>query len=239
VALFASLKFPDYSRETEYVSLKSDDEYALYDGYIFSSDKGRVEVADYRTVTNEYVVPWSTCKRTKFARESYQVGALARVNNNYELLLPLAKTVATTLGLKTPCHNPYLISAAQVVETAHCWENSLLMLKELLGNYPDPEDLRVKLRAGKGVGSCEVPRGILFHEYALNERGICETGNCIIPTNQNTANMEDDMKAFVPQMVKQDLAQPQMQKLLLMLVRAYDPCISCSCHALDLELEIK
>jgi coenzyme F420-reducing hydrogenase alpha subunit len=79
----------------------------------------------------------------------------------------------------------------------------------------------------------EVPRGILFHEYDYDAAGICQGGNCIIPTNQNHNNIQRDFDVLVPQLLEADKAEKEMELALEMLVRAYDPCISCSTHHLD------
>jgi coenzyme F420-reducing hydrogenase alpha subunit len=80
----------------------------------------------------------------------------------------------------------------------------------------------------------EVPRGILFHEYTLDGQGNVTGANLIIPTGQNHQNIEDDMGALVPQIV--DRPQEEVRLTLEMLVRAYDPCISCSTHTLRVAL---
>jgi coenzyme F420-reducing hydrogenase alpha subunit len=84
------------------------------------------------------------------------------------------------------------------------------------------------VKAGTGVGAVEVPRGILFHDYTYNDNGICTKANCIIPTNQNHGNIQQDMNALVPQIAEK--TQKEIELTLEMLVRAYDPCISCSTH---------
>jgi sulfhydrogenase subunit alpha len=66
------------------------------------------------------------------------------------------------------------------------------------------------------------------------EDGVCQEANCVIPTNQNCANVNADMKAFLPQIL--DKPEDEIRHLLEMLVRAYDPCISCSAHTLKVEL---
>jgi coenzyme F420-reducing hydrogenase alpha subunit len=78
-----------------------------------------------------------------------------------------------------------------------------------------------------------VPRGILFHNYVIDDDGLIQAANCIIPTNQNHANIQADMEALVPQIL--DRPQEEIQHTLEMLVRAYDPCISCSTHLLTVE----
>jgi sulfhydrogenase subunit alpha len=230
VALFAALPWPDFTRETEYVCLRKPDEYAFIDGEIVTSDGFTYPIEDYRKVTNEWCVPFSTAKWAKHNRESYMVGALARVNNNYGQLLPKAKEAAAKLGLQPICYNPYLNSAAQVVEIVHCVEDSIRLIDELLTRGLQDEKPAVPARlSGEGAGSCDVPRGILFHNYVY-EDGVCISANCIIPTNQNWANVNADMQALLPQIL--DKPEDEIRKAMEMLVRAYDPCISCSTHVL-------
>jgi coenzyme F420-reducing hydrogenase alpha subunit len=232
--LFKTLapKFPEFARETEFIALTKPDEYALYDGKLGSTDTGASPVSEYFSFTNEYVVPTSTAKRAKHARESYMVGALARFNINYDKLSPLAKKTAEMFGLKPVCHSPFMNNVAQLVEVVHSVENSIRLINELeaaglkrQSEYNLPE---VQVKAGRGVGAVEVPRGILFHDYKYNEKGVCTKANCIIPTNQNHGNIELDMKALLSKIL--DKTQKEIELSLEMLVRAYDPCISCSTH---------
>jgi len=231
-AVFKSVlgNVPDFQRETEYVALVTDDGYALYDGEIGSSDTGRTPVENYLEMTNEFVVPQSTAKFTKHARDSLAVGALARFNLNAEKLLPLAAAVAADLGLVAPCTNPYMNSIAQLVECVHSVEDSIAIIDTLLERGLQDEPLpEITPRAGRGIGGVEVPRGILFHDYTYDDNGTCTAANCIIPTNQNHNNIQKDFDALVPQVVGTKSAA-EIQLLLEMLVRAYDPCISCSTH---------
>jgi coenzyme F420-reducing hydrogenase alpha subunit len=225
---------PRFTRETEYISLRSDDDYTLYDGEICSSDTGRVPDREYRRMTNEFVVPHSTSKHAKVARSSYMVGALARWNNNHDRLCDLAHTAAGALGLEPGCHNPYMNTIAQVVEAAHCAIDAIAIIDRLLARgMKDERPNQDPTVYGTGVGATEVPRGILYHEYTYDRQGRVTAANCIIPTGQNLANIDDDMKKLVPEII--DLSKKEITLHLEMLVRAYDPCISCSVHLLDVD----
>ncbi len=243
VALVAALKFPEFDRETEYVALVSDDnEYPLLSGDIGSSDGVRKVKEEYREITNEFLVPHSSAKHAKLSRDSYAVGALARFNLNADKLHPTAKAVAETLGLSAPCYNPFLNTVAQLVECAHCAEEALQIVEELLAQgvvqsetviVGVNENRSIPVRAGRGVGAVEVPRGILFHDYEVDEQGIIQQANCVIPTGQNLENIEADMHKLVPEILgKKD---EEITLALEMLVRAYDPCISCSTHFLEVD----
>ncbi len=221
-------KIPDFVRETEFIGLTSPAEYALYDGKIGSTDTDAAPAREYLSYTNEYIVPWA-----KHKRESYMVGALARLNINYEKLSPLAKKVAEMFGLKPVCHNPFMNNIAQLVEVVHSVEDAIKLINELeaagLKKQPDYNLPGIKVKAGQGVGAVEVPRGILYHDYTYDKNGVCTKANCIIPTNQNHGNIQLDMKALVPKIM--DKTPKEIELTLEMLVRAYDPCISCSTHA--------
>jgi coenzyme F420-reducing hydrogenase alpha subunit len=162
------------------------------------------------------------------------VGALARFNNNYDQLHPRAKEAAHKLGIQPVVTNPFLNTAAQVVEIVHCMEDSISIIDRLLEmGIKNEKPAPVQLKDTDGVGVCEVPRGMLIHHYWIGENGKIGGANCIIPTNQNIANVEADMRLLVPQIM--DKSEADMQLDLEMLVRAYDPCISCSVHVLKIE----
>jgi len=231
-------KIPPFERETEYIGLVSDEEYALYDGDIGSTDAGRFPVEEYLDVTNEFIVRHSTAKHAKNKRDAYMVGALARFNLNHKQLTPLAKEVAEMLGLKAICTNPYMISVAQVVECVHSVEDSIRLTDELLADgIKDEKPSKVEVKAGRGIASDDVPRGILFHDYEYDKDGLCVAANGVIPTNQNHENIQKDLEALVPSILDKD--EKEIELFCEMLVRAYDPCISCSAHAVKVKLNIR
>jgi sulfhydrogenase subunit alpha len=225
---------PNFTRETEYIGLVDDREYALYDGRIGSTDGGTYPVSDYAKVVNEFVVPQSTAKYTKHKRDSYMVGALARFNLSATLLRPHAKHWASKFGLKPINYNPFMNNVAQLVEFVHSVEDSMAIIDELLGKGLKNEGRpMVQVKAGTGAGAVEVPRGVLFHEYTYDGKGTCIKANCVIPTNQNHNNIQKDFEAFAPTLL--DKPEREIELNLEMLVRAYDPCISCSTHYLNVK----
>ncbi|MBS3801961.1 MAG: Ni/Fe hydrogenase subunit alpha [Candidatus Thermoplasmatota archaeon] len=226
---------PHFTRETEYIGLTSKDEYALYDGIVGSTDTGTHPVKDYESVVNEFVVPQSTAKYTKHNRESYMVGALARFNLNADLLSPSAKELAKKFDLQPINYNPFMNNIAQIVEYVHSVEDSIQLIDTILdqGLKCDEKPTKFVIKKGRGVGAIEVPRGILFHDYTYNKEGICTKANCVIPTNQNHNNIQKDMEVFAPDLLEKP--KDEITLNLEMLVRAYDPCISCSTHYLDVK----
>ncbi|MCK4995080.1 MAG: Ni/Fe hydrogenase subunit alpha [Candidatus Omnitrophica bacterium] len=243
IELAKTLIFPQFERETEYVGLVNDsDEYPMLEGDLGSTDGLRMNKKDYRKITNEFIVSHSSAKHAKASRESYMVGALARVNLNFDKLHPKAKAVANAIGLKPITTNSFLNTAAQLVECVHSLEDSIRIIEELKVKGVDRsqeivvglnENGAIKVKAGTGVGAVEVPRGILFHEYEVDKKGKIVNANCIIPTGQNCNNIEKDMQKLVPEVL--DKKQEEITLLMEMLVRAYDPCISCSAHFLNVK----
>jgi coenzyme F420-reducing hydrogenase alpha subunit len=243
IELVKTFKFPEFERDTEYVSLVSDGPaYPLLTGDIGSTDGVRLSKRDYLKATNEFTVPHSSAKHTRLSREAYAVGALARFNLNAAKLHPAAQRLAGELGLKPKCINPYLNTAAQLVECVHCWEEGIAILESLQQQGIDyseeiivglNEQGRIPVKAGSGVGAVEVPRGILYHHYEVDDQGIILNANCIIPTGQNLNNIEHDMRRLVPQILSR--REDEITLALEMLVRAYDPCISCSAHFLNVQ----
>ncbi len=236
VVLSVAGNIPSFERETEYVALKQTNPptYTFYHGDIASSDcDGTVAINDWKTVANEYVTDQSTAKWTKWHRDAYAVGALARFNINGDLLSPTAKAVAKMFGLKKGCCNPFMNTIAQLVEAVHVVKASIQLIDELLTKGLKPETVRVSPKAGKASGCVEAPRGILFHEYEFDRKGNCVGADICIPTNQNHANIQKDFEKFVPEIL--DEPEDAIRLKLEMLVRSYDPCISCSTHMLNVQ----
>jgi coenzyme F420-reducing hydrogenase alpha subunit len=244
VKIVKKLKFPQFERPTQYMSLTHDDEYAMYEGDLVVNGKQRTKVKDYKKLFTETVVDYSRAKIATINAKPYAVGALSRFNNNYDKLHKKAKAVAEDLGLKAPCYNPYLNTAGQLIEWVHCLEESIIIMQKILkeglnaqkivvSSWPKRSEIeKIKYKPDTGVGCVEVPRGSLFHEYSIDEAGQITQANCVIPTNQNMGNLEEDMRKIVPQLLGRK-TQEEITLDLEMLARAYDPCISCATHILD------
>ncbi len=227
-------KLPAFERETEYIALVEPGIYTFFEGMIGSTDHPElVPVDKFESVANEYVSRQSTAKWTGWHRESYAVGALARYNLNADNLLDHAAETAAKFGLKKGTVNPYMNNVAQMIECVQVVEHGVQLLDELLSAGVKDEKVGVDPREGEGVGSVEAPRGILFHRYSFDRNGVCTGGNICIPTGQNHGNIQKDFESFVPQIIERD--PDEIRLLLEMLVRSYDPCISCSTHYLNVE----
>lgn len=227
--LLSGFSIPSFERETEFVSLKGVDDYPFIGGDLMSSDGVVRPEERYREMTNEYTVEQSTSKWSRLSRDSFAVGALARVNNNFGLLHSGAREVAQSLGLKPLCHNPFMNNVAQVVECVHVTLDSIRLIDEHLGAVKASSREKVSPCQGSGVGAVEVPRGILYHSYTFEPDGRLQACDLVIPTGQNHANIQHDLEALAAQYAGQ-MDDSELELMASMLVRAYDPCISCSVH---------
>lgn len=234
--VFKTLDVPDFERETEYISISDTSDYALYDGKIKSTDGWEIDDQNYLDKINEKVVQHSTAKHCWASRDTFMVGALARFNNNYGKLTDNAKKYAEELGLEAPCYNTFMNNIAQFVEIVHSVDDSIRLIDEILEEGLDDNKAmaEIKPKAGRGVGVVEAPRGLLIHDYTYNDKGRVEKANLIIPTGMNYANMEKDMHALVPAII--DKSEDEIKLACEMMIRAYDPCISCSTHFLKCEI---
>lgn len=163
----------------------------------------------------------------------YLVGPLARFNNAFEMLSPLAKEVALRFGLEPPLKNPYKSLLVRMVETLHALEKA----KEVIKDYKKPERSRVEVepKASEGYGVSEAPRGILWHHYTFDQEGRILSADIVPPTSQNQPAMELSLWEFIKEFEEpteetlRDFAEP--------MIRNFDPCISCATHFLKVKVK--
>jgi sulfhydrogenase subunit alpha len=230
----ATLNYPEFEQDYEFVALSRLEEYSIYDGYIVSSTGKRTSPEEFEKFYLETHVERSNALHSHtIDNTTYFVGPLARLNLNFKQLRPAARQVAKEIGLKLPLRNPYKGLLARAIELVHTTD----LATELAGLYnpKGPSCKEFKVRPGEGYGVSEAPRGLLYHRYVVDEQGLIRFARITPPTAQNFAQMEADLWALAPSVVK----QPQEQASLSFehLLRSYDPCISCATHFLSLKIE--
>lgn len=235
--LFASWDYPQLERESEYLALHHDGKYAFMGGEICSTKK-RVCQFDYLSLLKEYTSPYSTSKFVTLEGKAYMVGSLARLNLGHDTLSDNAKRVLRDSGVRVPSHNPFVNNFAQAVEMVHAFDRLVSTLEELqeTGVKDEaPKKIPSLKKPSRGVSALEAPRGTLFHDYTVGRDGLVEAANIITPTAQNLRRMEEDIRAFLPSLLEQDLPRDKIVLGLEQLIRAYDPCISCAAHFLEVK----
>ncbi len=233
------LKFPYFSRETEFACLQKDNEYAVYDGKVkFSNSAKTFAAQNYSQVIDEYQIITLAAKRADYQGESFMCGALARLNINHAKLSGQAKEIVSNLKLKFPLYNTFYNVLAQAIEILYFVEAAAAMLKDLSVTLKPEESKAKKLniigkanprgKTAVGYSVMEAPRGILYDMLEINRDGIITKADIITPTVQFLNNMEADLKVYLPDLKK--LSKQEREQKIRTLIRAYDPCISCATH---------
>ncbi|MBS7619659.1 Ni/Fe hydrogenase subunit alpha [Candidatus Bathyarchaeota archaeon] len=230
IELFKELEIPKFNRKCEHIALNQPNEYAINEGYVKSTESLYIPQEEYRNRVEESQIPYSHSKpSTVKGRSSYLVGPLARVNINFEHLSEDARNAANSVGFKIPSFNPFYSPIARAVEIVHSLDECI----ELLETMPYKEDeKRIRVKTGKGCAITEAPRGMNYHSYLLDDRGIVVKADIAPPTCQNHGNIEMDLRELLPLLL--DLPDEEIAKKCGMLIRSYDPCISCSVHTVNI-----
>lgn len=231
VSITASLDFPDFEQDYEFVALSHPDEYALNEGRIVSNRGLDIDAAQFEEHSVEQHVKHSNALHSVMReRGSYHVGPLARFNLNYAQLTPQAHRAAEDVGLQPPVRNPFRSIIARAVELVFACEEAI----RLIESYEPPPAPRVQARPreGTGMAATEAPRGLLYHRYSVDENGLITAARIVPPTAQNFRRMEEDLWSYVPRLL--DLDNEQIAWRAEQAIRNYDPCISCATHFLRL-----
>lgn len=226
--LFSQLSYPKLTRKSEFMALSSPKEYAIYEGDIRSTLGFRRPAQKFIHKIEELKRPYELIKQARFKGQSYMVGALARLNLSSAKLNPRAKRILRKTKLKLPIQNTFYNILAQSIEVVHLLEESRKLINQVLKLNLKNLKKKYPLKAGEGVGAVEAPRGTLYHYYKIDQRGLIQDCNIITPTAQMIPHLEDDLKVYLRNLGK--ISPQNRRQEIRMLVRAYDPCMTCSTH---------
>jgi len=242
---------PVNSMETYYGGLVDDDgALQFYDGKArFVDPEGKefgvwdnTQVMDH---IEEHVEPWTYVKfaylkdvgwnglTSGMDSGVYRVGPLGRINSCKKMATPLAeeqrKVMFETLG-GGPIHATYGYHWARLVELLQAAEqvqeiaqDDLLMSEDTLGPVKTP---------GRGVGMIEAARGLLFHDYTLDENAVMQKANMIVATTNSAAAISMSVRDAAKWAIKDGVVDDTKLNLVEMAFRPYDPCFACATHAI-------
>ncbi len=231
----AGFEYPNFTCDYQLVSLSHDDEYPMNAGHVATSIGESIAVDDYENEFEERHVKHSTALHSlrKKTGETYLTGPLARVSLNFDRLSPSAQAIADEIGITWPCFNPFYSIVARGLELIHVYEEALDIIRDY--TPARPSRIEYSYQAGEGCAATEAPRGLLYHRYVVDTDGkVCEA-KIVPPTSQNQAQIESDLRDWVPHALSDDEAATA--RCFENLVRCYDPCISCSTHFLQVKIE--
>ncbi len=221
-----SLDMPEFSREKTYIALYNRSGLPLLRGYIASSSGIVFSPEDYDSNLRYVTESYSMARHYLFNDREYMVGALSRLNINYGALSDTAKELAKKYDLEFPSNSPFDNNKAQALEIVHFAEEIRRLSEDLLETGVSQRTVAFRIRKGDGVAATEAPRGLLIHHYKLNDKGRVEVANMITPTAQNYKSMETDAEAYVKKLLDEGVEDLELE--IEKLIRAYDPCVSCS-----------
>jgi len=224
-------------------TVSEDGRIAFYDGQLRFGDASANVVADkldgtrYFDFLGEKVEPWSYLKSAFYKPKGYpdgiyRVGPLARLNVADRCgTLRADQELAEFKELqRTAILSSFHYHQARLIEILYCIERleELLQGPEILSRH-----VRAEARANsqEGVGVAEAPRGTLFHHYKIDENGLMQWANLIIATGQNNLAMNRSVLQVAKHFVHGDRLTPGMLNRVEAVIRTYDPCLSCSTHA--------
>jgi len=238
---------------TMYAGLVSDSgNLRLYDGRLrFKTAKGviaaEIGAEQYQDFIGEASLPNSYLKAPYYKPLGYptgiyRVGPLARLNVADRCGTPDAdaelRDFRERFGpvVDSSFHYHY----ARLIEAIHCLERlqELLETPAILNRHVRA---RAEVNAPEGIGIAEAPRGTLIHHYKVDEQGAIQWANLIIATGHNNLAINRSIEQVSKYYVKGNRLEEGMLNRVSAVVRAYDPCLSCSTHArgpLPLHIEL-
>jgi sulfhydrogenase subunit alpha len=235
VELVAGLDTPRFERAGRLVALRHPDEYPMNEGRIVSTDGLDLAPTEWRTAFAEQQVGWSNALQSRGRDgQPYLLGPMARITLASDRLHPVAAAALASIGLAAEIAvNPYRSIVARAIELVDATAEAL----DIVDAYRPPDAPAAAWRPGPATAAwaTEAPRGMIFHAYELDERGLISRAQIVPPTSQNQAAIEADLAAFAPRVL--DLPRAEATLRIEQLIRSYDPCISCATHFLDLTVE--
>jgi sulfhydrogenase subunit alpha len=229
----SSLPFSNRSREAEFVSLGHPHEYPFSEGDIVSTGGLKMPPGEFLDILQEYQTEHSTALYSGIKRESsvspYVLGPVSRLNLNHEKLPYEITGVMKDARIALPITNNEMSIIARSVELAYSFYEAMRIIRGY--QTPDRSCEEFEPRAGTAVWATEAPRGTLIHRYEIDEKGNVKKCSILPPTSQNLSQMEKDIYAFV----EANINKPSgfIRKETEKIMRAYDPCISCSVHVVQ------
>jgi sulfhydrogenase subunit alpha len=235
VDLVSGLEPPDFHRDARLVALRHPGEYPMNEGRIVSTDGLDIASADWPTEFREAQVSWSHALQARDrGNRPYLLGPASRLTLCAGQLHPIAAAALARTGLADEIRtNPYRSIVARAIELVDASAEAL----DIVEGYEPADRAATPWRPGPGSAgwATEAPRGLIFHAYELDERGLVRHAQIVPPTSQNQAAIEADLAAFAPRVL--DLPTVEAVHRIEQLIRSYDPCISCATHFLRLSVE--
>jgi coenzyme F420-reducing hydrogenase alpha subunit len=229
----AGLNFPEDEQSFVSVALSDPDEYAIARGRLISGQGLDIDICYFDSHFKEIQSPHSTAFHAELDGRPYLTGPLARLNLNLHQLPPSVRKLMDGCGIAFPSHNMFHSIVARAIELYFVIVEAIRLLEDY--RIPDQPYQEVVPVEGNAFGCTEAPRGILWHRYDVDEKGIVRYARIVPPTSQNQGRIEEDI-ALSLQKMGLDKSDDELRLRAEQVIRNYDPCISCATHFLKLKV---
>ena len=230
VKLFSSFDLHDYNESDNFLmAIDPGKRFGFLGDHILTSDGNRYPQKEYQALTNESVVQHSYAKHSRYHSKPFMVGAIPRIILSHKTLEGTAKDLYNEHKDLITSKNTLSNNLGQAIELVHSIERGIQNIDDLLSNGLEDESIvDFDVYKSRGVNAVEAPRGLLYHDYTFDDKGQIVKANIITPTAQNVYNMEKDIRVTAGNLAEK--TDNEIKSALELVVRAYDPCISCSVH---------
>jgi len=215
----------------------------VYDGKVRVMDpKGKIvfefSANDYLEYIAEQPVTHSSLKdvylkKVGYPQGMYRVNSLPRINVADRMATPRADELLQDFrkAFGRPAQLTMLFHYARIIEIM---ESAEMAVKLLSDKSITKTDIKAKIekKPDEGIGVLEAPRGTLYHHYKTDERGIITMANIIVSTGQNHMAMNQGIQQAAKMLIKGGKIDQGLLNTVEMVIRAYDPCLSCATHSL-------
>ena len=235
VDLFCGIDYPDSPiAETQFLCCEpGDGNYGFWGDEVLVSTGDTFFRDDYQKMINEFVVPHSYAKHSRYNGKPFSVGALARIVNLGERLVGEAGKMFQKYYRASWKSNPFFHNASRSLEIMYAFERIPVLVDEFLKLADEPPKVEYTVQDGKGTGLVEAPRVLLIHHHEVTD-GEVSYADIITPTAQNADDIERYGLVAAQALLDQSKSDEDIRKRLDMVVRAFDPCISCSSHMAEI-----
>ncbi|MDD4126218.1 MAG: Ni/Fe hydrogenase subunit alpha [Methanomicrobium sp.] len=226
--------------DTAFMGMSENGKFSIYDGPVSILGKDKANIGsfsgqDYLNYIEEYSEDWSYLKFVRLkSQDYYRVGPLARLNIVKEMGTPLADAALleyrAAFGDFTQTTLAY--NLARYIEFLACCEKAVTLLSDTSVCGTDTRAKTDGVVNRRGVGIVEAPRGTLIHDYSVDEKGFITKCNLIVATCQNNYAMDRGVEDVARKVVENGVLSESAANKIEMVIRAYDPCISCATHAI-------
>ena len=243
-------KHEDYIRSAKIfpannMALQGEDCLEFYDGDISITDPEGERLAsfaprEFRKNISEASFEWTLARFPYYKPLGWPAGilrvnSLARINMCKDLDTDEAKRAVNEFRSKWgyPTHNSLLFDYARLIELVHVSERIIQLLED---ETITQKNVRIPLtaKAGKGAGSVEAPRGTLVHSYEVDENAKLTYVDIVVPTESNNAAINMAIKDVARMCISNGRIRPDLYQRVETTVRAFDPCISCAHHTIEI-----